>query len=385
MKVITTEKKPIKIWADEIEDGALQQAKNVANLPFIFKHIAIMADVHQGYGLPIGGVMATHGVVLPFCVGVDIGCGMIAAKTSIVNVDIEQIKATMGKIREAIPVGFSHHEEAQEWSGFDDAPDIPVIQKELESARKQIGTLGGGNHFIEIQQDQDDFIWLMVHSGSRHLGYEIAKVYHGVAQKMCERWYSDVPDKELSFFPIETQEAREYMEAMNYALDFAYENRRLMLNQAVACFEPVVGWDGFGTDDYINIHHNYAAWENHFGKNVLVHRKGATLARENTTGIIPGSQGTKSYIVQGRGNPDSFMSCSHGAGRRMGRKQATRELVLKDEVARLDEQGIVHGIRTVKDLDEAPGAYKDIDIVMANQADLVEIVHELRPLGVVKG
>jgi tRNA-splicing ligase RtcB (3'-phosphate/5'-hydroxy nucleic acid ligase) len=385
MKVMTTEKLPIKMWLDEIEEGALEQAENLANLPFLYKHVAIMPDCHQGYGMPIGGVIATSGVVIPNAVGVDIGCGMIAAKTSIVNVDVEQIKATMGKIREAVPVGFAHHDKAQEWEGFDDAPDINVVQRELASARKQIGTLGGGNHFIEIQQDEDALIWIMVHSGSRNFGYKIAKEYHAKAKALCERWFSDIPDPELSFLPIETREAKEYLEAMNYALAFAYQNRKLMLGKALECFESVVGSGGFVYDDYINIHHNYAAWENHFGKNVIVHRKGATLAREDTIGIIPGSQGTKSYIVQGKGNPQSFMSCSHGAGRRMGRKQATRELDLANEIKRLDDQGIVHGIRNTSDLDEAAGAYKDIDTVMKNQEDLVKIIHELSPLGVVKG
>ena len=385
MRVVATEKKPIKMWIDDIEDGALQQAKNLANLPFIYKHVAIMPDSHQGYGMPIGGVMATEGVIVPNAVGVDIGCGMIAAKTSICNVDIEQIKATMGKIREAVPVGFAHHEDSQHWSGFNEAPDIPIIQQEAASATKQLGTLGGGNHFIEIQQDQDDMIWLMVHSGSRNFGYKIANAYHAKAKKLCERWYSDIPDPDLSFLPIESREAKEYFEAMNYALAFAYQNRKIMLDRAMACFESVVGSGGFVYDDYINIHHNYAAWENHFGKNVIVHRKGATLAREDTVGIIPGSQGTKSYIVQGLGNPQSFNSCSHGAGRRMGRKQATRELDLANEIKRLDDQGIVHGIRNTNDLDEAAGAYKDIGVVMAAQSDLVEIKTELTPLGVIKG
>ncbi len=385
MKVVTTEKKPIKLWLDDIEDGAMEQVINLANLPFLFKHVAIMPDAHQGYGMPIGGVIATHGVVIPNAVGVDIGCGMIAARTSITNVDTEQIKQTMGKIREVVPVGFEHQKADQEWYGFDDAPDIKVIQQQLKSARGQLGTLGGGNHFIEIQRDTDGAIWIMVHSGSRNFGYKIAKEYHEIAKKMCERWYSDVPDPELSFLPIETREGREYFDAMVYALSFSFANRSLMLKRAVDCFEAVVGSGGFITDTPVNIHHNYAAWENHFGENVIVHRKGATLAREGTFGIIPGSQGTQSYIVKGKGNPESFMSCSHGAGRRMGRKQATRELSLEGEIKKLDDQGIVHGIRTKQDLDEASAAYKDIETVMENQRDLVEIVTELSPLGVIKG
>ncbi len=382
MIVITSEKRPVKMWLDDIEDGALEQAKNLANLPFTFKHVAIMPDAHQGYGMPIGGVLATHGVVIPNAVGVDIGCGMIAVKTSITYLNTDLLKEIMGKIREVVPVGFNHQKENQEWSGFDEAPDIKVIQDQLSSARKQLGTLGGGNHFIEIQKGSDGFIWIMVHSGSRNFGYRIAKEYNDKARKLCERWYSDIPDMELAFLPIETTEAKEYLEAMNYALDFSYANRKIMLDNILRCFRE---YTSVIADDEINIHHNYAAWENHFGKNVIVHRKGATLARERTIGIIPGSQGTKSYIVKGKGNPESFNSCSHGAGRRMGRKQATRELCLDDEIRRLDEQGIVHGIRNVQDLDEAAGAYKDISKVMANQSDLVEMLVELQPLAVIKG
>ncbi len=368
-----------------MDDGAMLQARNVANLPFIFKHVTMMADAHLGFGVPIGSVFATEGVVVVGAVGVDIGCGMIAVKTSITNVDTEQIKQIMGKIREVVPVGFEHQKTDQEWYGFDDAPDIKVIQQQLKSARGQLGTLGGGNHFIEIQRDGDGFIWIMVHSGSRNFGYKIAKEYHEIAKKMCERWYSDIPDPELSFLPIETREGKEYFEAMIYALSFSFANRSLMLKRAVDCFEAVVGSGGFVTDTPVNIHYNYAAWENHFGENVIVHRKGATLARQGTMGIIPGSQGTKSYIVMGKGNSDSFDSCSHGAGRKMGRKQAIRELVFEEEIRKLNDQGIVHSIRTKQDLDEASGAYKDIQVVMDNQMDLVDIVTELWPLGVIKG
>jgi tRNA-splicing ligase RtcB len=377
MNVITTEKKPIKLWLDDIEDGALEQAKNLANLPFVYKHIAIMPDSHQGYGMPIGGVMATQGVVVPNAVGVDIGCGMRAVKTGLPC--LGNIKDIMGKIREHIPVGFSHHKEVQAWDMWDEAPDEVIVQQELSSAKKQLGTLGGGNHFIEIQMGSDGYIWFMVHSGSRNFGYKIANHYHKVAQSLCEKWYSDIPDKDLAFLPIGLDAANDYMSAMNYALDFARENRSKMMHAIT---------EAAGVEDIqqmIDIHHNYAAWENHFGKNVIVHRKGATLAREDTIGIIPGSQGTKSYIVKGKGNPESFNSCSHGAGRKMGRKQATRELDLQDEIQRLDDQGIVHGIRNTKDLDEAAGAYKDISTVMSNQTDLVDIIVELTPLGVIKG
>ncbi len=383
MKVITTEKLPIKMWLDDIEDGALEQAKNLANLAFLHKHVAIMPDAHQGYGMPIGGVLATRGVVVPNAVGVDIGCGVIAVKTSITDITQEQVKQVMGKIRDIVPVGFEHHKDSQHWIGFSEAPSIKIIQQEAHSATKQLGTLGGGNHFIEIQKDTDGFVWLMVHSGSRNLGYKIARAYHEIAKALCEKWHSDIPDAELSFLPIESREGKEYFDAMDYALGFAHANRKMIIEDSLDCFACVVG--GYERDDYINIHHNYAAWENHFGKNVIVHRKGATLAREGTIGIIPGSQGTKSYIVKGKGNAESFNSCSHGAGRQMGRKAAIRDLSLDDEIRRLDEQGIVHSIRNVKDLDEAAGAYKDIATVMANQTDLVEVLVELTPLGVIKG
>lgn len=383
MRVIDTEKLPIKMWLENIEDGAVQQAKNLANLPFVFKWVSIMPDSHVGYGMPIGGVLATKGVVIPNAVGVDIGCGMCAVRTNLTGIDTETLKKIMGRIREAVPVGFNHHKENREWAGFDSAPDIPIIQQELNSSKKQLGTLGGGNHFIEIQRSDTGDIWIMLHSGSRNFGLKVAKVYHEIALNLCERWYSELTDKELAFLPIETPEAKEYMAAMNYALEFAKQNRFEMIGAIQYAF--VNEFPDIVFDDIINIHHNYAAWENHFGQNVIVHRKGATSAREGQIGIIPGSQGTKSYIVKGKGNAESFMSCSHGAGRKMGRKQATRELSLEAEQKRLNDQGIIHSIRNVSDLDEAAGAYKDISEVMANQKDLVDIVFELSPLAVIKG
>lgn len=378
MRTITSEKIPVKMWLDEIEDEALNQAKNLAKLPFAFKHIAIMPDSHVGYGMPIGGVMATDQVIVPNAVGVDIGCGMTAWKSDIKEIDEETLKKYTGEIRKAVPVGFNHHKEKQEWKGFDEAPDLEVIQKELENAKYQLGTLGGGNHFIEIQKDEEGFIWVMIHSGSRNFGLKTATEYHNKAKAMCERWLSDIPDRDLSFLPMDTKEGKDYLVAMNYALDFAYANRRLMIDRVVS----IIGKDRFAGEP-INIHHNYAAMENHFGKNVLVHRKGATKATLGLTGIIPGSMGTSSYITEGLGNPESFMSSSHGAGRKMGRGQAVKTLDLAHEQELM--KGIVHGLRDSKNLDEAPSAYKDIDVVMENQKDLVKIKTKLRPLAVIKG
>jgi len=387
-KIVTSEKIPIKLWLDDIEEGALKQAQNLANLPFAFKHIALMPDSHEGFGMPIGGVLATNGAVVSNAVGVDIGCGVSILKTDLLDLSIEDRKSIMNKIREFIPLGFNHHEKNQEWEGFSRAPDIQIIRQELDSARKQLGTLGGGNHFISIESGKDlktdsKFVYLMLHSGSRNFGLKVAKAYHEKAQQLCDRWFSNIPSRDLSFLPIETNEAKEYFEAMNYALDFAKENRAQMMEamkKAVSIVRP-----GTIFSDFLDIHHNYAAWENHFGQNVIVHRKGATSAQLGQLGIIPGSQGTKSYIVKGKGNPESFMSCSHGAGRAMGRKVAQKTLNLEAEIKLLNDQGIVHSIRHVKDLDEATSAYKDIQVVMNNQEDLVDKVVELSPLAVIKG
>ena len=375
---------PVKIWCKEVEQGALDQARNIANLPFAFRHIALMPDVHQGYGMPIGGVLATEMVVVPNCVGVDIGCGMIAVKTSHVgNPGMDVVKKIIGKLRNLIPVGFKHHESSQHWDGFMEAPDIPIIQQQVASARKQLGTLGGGNHFIEVQLGDDNHIWLMLHSGSRNFGCKIAREYHEKAKRLCERWHSSIPDKDLAFLPMETHESTDYMNAMNYALCFAKASREAMMTKFFDVTDKILHCNV--EEEPLDIHHNYARWENHFGKNVIIHRKGATSAKKGELGIIPGSQGSASYIVRGLANKESFMSCSHGAGRTMGRKQAKRELDLKETIKVLDEKNIVHSIRNTDNLDEAPQAYKDIDEVMKSQADLVEVVVKLEPLGVLKG
>lgn len=376
MNVITTEKLPIKIWAEGIEEGALQQARNLANLPSLYKWVALMPDCHVGYGMPIGGVIATTDLIIPNAVGVDIGCGMASVRFDSVPPDIGELKRIMGEARKAIPVGFAHHQEPQEWSGFHEAPDIPIIQRELASARKQLGTLGGGNHFIEFQVDEAGRFGAMLHSGSRNFGLKVAKTYHDAARAMLRRWHIELPDQELAFLPIDSPEGQQYLAAMQYCLDFAQANRAHMMQAVlrIVGLEPV---------SEVNIHHNYVAIEHHYGKDVWVHRKGATRARSGELGIIPGSMGTSSYIVEGLGSPESFQSCSHGAGRQMGRKQAERTLDLAIEQAKMGN--VVHGLRNKTDLDEAPGAYKDIDAVMAAQQDLTRIVSKRLPLGSIKG
>ena len=393
MKIISSEKLPVKMWLNDIEDGALEQAKNLANLPFAFKHISIMPDSHQGYGMPIGGVLAAKGVIIPNAVGVDIGCGMCAVKTSLTEIDTDTLKKIMSKIRETVPVGFEHHKEKQDEGlmpslGIEPKKFLPICEKEYQSALKQIGTLGGGNHFIEIQKGSDGNIWIMIHSGSRNLGKQVADYYNKLAVYLNEKWHSEVPKSwQLAFFPMDSDEGKNYIREMNYCVSFALANRKLMMDRIMEIFlnDTYASWQCFEGNEMVNIAHNYAKMENHFGQNVMVHRKGATLATADTIGIIPGSQGTKSYIVKGKGNPDSFNSCSHGAGRKMSRSKAENELNLEEEIKKLDEQGIIHAIRGKKDLDEASGAYKDIDEVMENQKDLVDTLVKLQPLAVIKG
>lgn len=381
MKVISSEKKPIKMWLDDIENGALEQAKNLANLPFIYKHVALMPDCHQGYGMPIGGVIATIGAIIPNAVGVDIGCGMFAVKTSLTKINIETIKKILQDIRDTVPVGFQHNKEPIENNLIMPGAMYPVMLREEGKIDYQLGTLGGGNHFIEIQKGSDGHIWYMIHSGSRNFGKQVCDFYNKEAKKENKRWCASIdPKHDLAFLPMGTGLFTAYMAEMKFALEFAKENRGLISSKVWKAFTNHTECNVLDAE---NIHHNYAAFENHYGKNVIVHRKGATSARPGEIGIIPGSQGTCSYIVKGLGNKESFNSCSHGAGRTMGRKQAIKELDFESELKKMD--GIIHGMRSEKDLDESPGAYKDIHAVMENQKDLVEVLVELKPLAVIKG
>jgi tRNA-splicing ligase RtcB len=381
----------IKSWCNNPEDGAINQAKNLARLPFAFKQICLMPDTHQGYGMPIGGVLATEKVIIPNAVGVDIGCGMCAVQTPWITNDIttEQLKKILVIIRELIPVGFNKHQSPRDEGSLPmilGLPDDSIVLQEYYNARLSVGTLGGGNHFIEIQKDESNAIWIMVHSGSRNLGYKVANYYNNLAVELTGKWYSYVPKEwQLAFLPIDTFEGDSYIKEMQYCVDFSFANRKLMLDRICNAFHTVLQWERIDLSKMINISHNYARLENHFGKNVMVHRKGATSARLQETGLIPGSQGTASYVVSGKGNPESFESCSHGAGRSMGRKEAERTLNLKNEQKKMDDRGILHSVQGTNDLDEAPGAYKDISIVMAEQADLVDILVKLEPLAVVKG
>ncbi len=385
LNTIKTEKVPIKLWLDDIEPGALTQAKNLANLPFIFHHVAIMPDAHQGYGMPIGGVMATEGVIVPNAVGVDIGCGMCAVPTDLTGIDPAELKKVMTGIRRLVPLGFNHHKTPRDEAWMPALHGkLPLVEQEYGSARSQVGTLGGGNHFIEIQRGSDGLVWLMIHSGSRNIGFRVANHYNQLAIEINSKKQSPVPKAwQLAHLELATKAGQTYLAEMEYCVQFALQNRLLMLEMVKEALVGQMGAVAFG--EVINIAHNYAAREPHFGRQVVVHRKGATSAAEDQLGIIPGSQGSRSYIVRGLGNPESFRSCSHGAGRRMGRKEAQRSLDLEAEKDRLDRLGVIHALRSRSDLDEAAGAYKEIGTVIGAQSDLVEVVVELTPLAVIKG
>lgn len=391
---------PIFSWINpnEIEESAIIQLKNCASLPFAFHHVAVMPDVHAGMGIAIGTVLATKNVIVPNAVGVDIGCGMIFQRTNLKNLSVDCIKQIMDAIREVIPLGFEHHKEKQDnnlmpFSQYDYKSSefkkmYPIVSRQYNKALYSLATLGGGNHFWELQKDSNGFICIMIHSGSRNLGKQVADYYNDIAKTINRKWYSSIPEEyNLAFLPVECEEGKSYIREMNYCVDFAYANRKLMMDRTIKIIFNIVNSEKLSilNGDIINIAHNYAKWEHHFGKNVIVHRKGATLATKDTIGIIPGSLGSHSYIVQGLGNPESFYSCSHGAGRKMGRNVAKKTLNLEEEIKILNDQGIIHGIRTEENLDEATGSYKNIEDVMNSQKDLVNIIDTLTPIASIKG
>ena len=399
MEFVRSEGLPIHIksWCREIEPSAMAQAENLARHPALRHHVALMPDCHCGIGMPIGGVIAAKDAVIPAAVGVDIGCGMIAVETDIPAERLSEMRFRREihtRIRQLIPVGEGcMHKEAQEWDGFDQYLEMSGGNDQLITKldHHNLGTLGGGNHFIEIQKSDSGYVWLMIHSGSRNLGKRIEEKYQKIAAQLCERFYAPLPVRDLAFLPIQDEAGHNYFRDMNFALKYAFENRQRMMatcKEVIAEFLPEVNFL-----QEVNIHHNYAAFEEHYGETLCIHRKGATSAKLNETGIIPGSMGTASYIVRGLGNEASFMSCSHGAGRRMSRTVACNTLTAEE----CDEamQGIVcdrwHPVtrygkgKKVLDLSEAPQAYKDIEDVIASERDLVEVMVRLTPLAVVKG
>lgn len=399
---------PIKIWLDEnatLEEQCIEQARNLSNLPFLHKWVALMPDTHAGKGMPIGGIIAANGVVIPNAVGVDIGCGMAYLQTDLRADALKQtqtgsgslLQAIVGDILRNVPVGFKHQRDKQPSITLDQAlrePEPYLFAKhllpELESGYYQIGTLGGGNHFIELQEDEDGTVGIMLHSGSRHLGHQICKHFHEVARRHNRSWHAAVPDEyQLAFLPVDSEEGQSYIRWMNLALDFAQENRQQML-QAVAAIVGKAAKRYLNHEpqfsDEINCHHNYAALENHYDKNVWVHRKGAIRARQGERGIIPGAMGSFSYIVEGKGNRESFQSCSHGAGRRMSRTKAQASFSVESVINDLKQCGVVLGKAKKSDVaEESRYAYKDIDEVIASELDLITPVKKLKTMGVVKG
>jgi tRNA-splicing ligase RtcB len=393
---------PVKSWCEAVEPQALKQAYNLANHPAIAHHVALMPDCHVGYGMPIGGVIAAKDALIPNAVGVDIGCGMVAVETDLPAARLAEMpvrRAFMERVKRHVPVGEGHgHGSAQAWEGFerfrDEHPEAAALWPSGLD-RHNLGSLGGGNHFIELQASDAGFVWLMIHSGSRNLGQRVATHYHAEAKRVNEQYRVALPDPDLAFLPADSKAGEAYLRDMTFALAYALENRRRMM---AACKEALaeVAPEARVLRE-VNIHHNYAALESHFGRNFYVHRKGATRARLGEVGIIPGSMGTPSYIVRGLGNPESFSSCSHGAGRAMSRTEAGRQLT--EDACNQAMKGIAFDRwgackkskwgkkrdRASVDLSEAPQAYKDIEAVIDAERDLVEPTVKLRPLAVVKG
>ena len=376
----------IHLWAraTEVESAALDQLRNIAALPWVFHHVAAMADVHLGAGATVGSVIAMKGAVSPAAVGVDIGCGMGAVPTNLTAADLpDSLHALRTAIEARIPVGFSMHEEeagaeagAALWEEFPTLTD--KVQGLFRRARMQLGTLGGGNHFIELCLDGQDNVWLMLHSGSRNIGKELAEIHMARAKKLAHN--RDIPDRDLSVFLAGTEEMKAYRRDLFWAQRYARVNREVMVDLAVGVLRR--HFPRLTTGEAIFCHHNYVAEEHHYGQDVLVTRKGAIRAGAGELGIIPGSMGTRSYIVRGLGNAESFESASHGAGRRMSRGEAKRRFTLKDLLQQTE------GVECRKDggvLDEIPGAYKSIEKVMEDQRDLVEVVAELKQVMCIKG
>lgn len=382
--------KPVLSWANHpLAHDETRMAKNVASLPFVFKHVALMPDVHLGKGALVGSVIATKEAIIPAAVGVDIGCGMAAVKTPFTAAQLEgKLKKIRQDIESTIPVGFNDNKNIEKtvtnWQGWQDFKDLHKGVQNLDSkAMKQMGSLGGGNHFIEVCLDTEDQVWLMLHSGSRHIGNRLAQNHIHTAKDLAKLAETSLPDPDLSYFVAGTPEFTAYWHDLQWAQQYARFNRDVMMARLKRIIEKhLTGGKPMKPLLEVNCHHNYAEQETHFGESVYVTRKGAVRAQENDYGIIPGSMGAKSYIVKGKGHVDSYCSCSHGAGRLMSRTKAKKSYTLDDLIAQTD------GVECRKDagvLDEIPGAYKPIEQVMNNQSDLVEVVATLKQVVCVKG
>ncbi len=394
-QVIKKGRVPVLVYTDELESSAYDQLVNVSQLPFVFDHIAAMPDVHTGIGATVGAVIPTQHAIIPAAVGVDIGCGMNAVRLSLKAKDLpDNLKRVRHAIEDAVPVGFDMHKTDQAMRSTIDAlsgglknildkhKQIQAMQKNpYETWIRQLGTLGGGNHFIELCVDEHDDVWIMLHSGSRGIGNAIGRYFIALAKKDMERHIAQLPHRDLAYFEEGAAHFDDYVAAVHWAQDYAMANRREMMRLIIAALKKVLP-DFTLTKEAINCHHNYVAREHHYGQDLFITRKGAIHAAEGELGIIPGSMGAKSYIVRGKGNAESFCSCSHGAGRRLSRTAA------KQQFSRQDLEQQTRGVECRKDkavIDEIPAAYKNIDQVMANQSDLVEVVHTLKQLVCVKG
>ncbi len=394
-QVLTSQRVPVNIWTDDVDERSKEQLLNIASMPFIHHHVAAMPDVHLGMGATIGSVIATHRAIIPAAVGVDLGCGMVAARLSITANELDEIalQKVFNQITRDVPVGRAQHRDNQVLVAAvqpfepglktltDRHPELLKTFGKFSKWMNQMGTLGGGNHFIEVCLDETNQVWVMLHSGSRGIGNAIADYFIKLARKDMERWMIQLPDRDLAYLPEGTEHFVDYVTAVQWAQDYALQNRQSMLEltlSALARHLPAFTV----TTEVVNCHHNYIAKEHHYDADVWVTRKGAIRARFGDLGIVPGSMGTRSYIVRGKGESESFCSSAHGAGRRMSRTAAEKTFTETDLAIQTT------GVICRKDkgvLDEIPGAYKDIDQVMANQSDLTEILHTLKQVVCVKG
>lgn len=398
---------PIRSWVpNDLDDKTFEQASNLAKLPFTINHVALMPDAHAGYGMPIGGVLFADKAVVPYAIGVDIGCGVQIAKTNLVwgdTFDKEKLKNVLHQIQRDVPTGFSVHKDGGPYTLAEleerllargasyyeavelaEAEGFGGYEHAFAGALAQVGTLGGGNHFLEVQRDDDNVVYFMLHSGSRSLGKKTCDFYakHALAQN--QRYHVALPDKDLAFFPADTSGFRAYWSAMEVGLRWAEINREWMMSKVEYAFKKHASVHSF--DVLTDVHHNYASWENHLGRNGVVHRKGAVSAREGEMVLIPGSMGTNSYIAEGLGNKLSFTTCQHGAGRAVGRKEMMRRMTTEEVMEDMKNRDVMFISNEPKSAaEEAPSAYKDISDVIEASKDLIKPLVKLTPLGVVKG